>query len=148
MIYSQIALQTLTNAIQFLKEVMAILPPALVVLMILDAWIPRHTVESHLGKNSGAKGWLTAMLLGSFAAGPLFTAFPIAQSMALKAARPANVVIFLGAWATVKIPMILMESHFMGARFSLLRLALTIPFLVLMGHLVEKFARDPAGRAE
>lgn len=126
--------------LQLLEDILAILPPALVLLSIVDSWIPHSTVESHLGAKSGVRGWLTALLLGSFAAGPLFAAFPIAKSLFEKATRTANVVIFLGAWATIKLPMLLMESHFLGMRFSLLRLALTVPFIIAIGLIVEKLS--------
>ena len=79
-----------------------------------------------------------ATFMGSFAAGPLFAAFPIASSFAVKGGRLANTVIFLGAWATIKVPMLLLESQFLGIRFSLLRLVITLPLIILMGLLMEK----------
>ncbi|MGD0843778.1 MAG: hypothetical protein ABSA06_05330 [Geobacteraceae bacterium] len=50
----------------------------------------------------------------------------------------ANIAIFLGTWATIKIPMIMMESSFIGIRFALLRLALTIPGVLGVGFLMER----------
>ena len=50
----------------------------------------------------------------------------------------ANVVIFLGTWATIKIPMLMMEIKFMGLPFALARLGLTLPTIILTGYLIEK----------
>lgn len=129
---------SLTNSLHFLTEVLLILPPAMVLMGLLDAWIPRSLVEANLGPDAGLRGPAWAILLGTAAAGPLYAAFPIALSLLRKGARLANVVIFLGTWGAVKIPMLIMESSFIGLRFALLRLAFTVPCVLAIGHLMEK----------
>jgi uncharacterized membrane protein YraQ (UPF0718 family) len=130
--------QTGINAFHFSISVLSIFPPVLLFLKLLEAWLPANTVEAYLGKKSGIKGMFLAILLGSLAAGPLFAAFPIASTFSKKGGRAANTVIFLGSWASIKVPMLLMESHFLGLRFSLLRLAVTVPFVILMGIVMER----------
>ncbi|HET9552524.1 MAG TPA: permease [Anaeromyxobacteraceae bacterium] len=124
---------------RFLLEVLSIVPPVMVLMGLLDVWVPRRLVESHLGPGSGALGAGLAMLLGTAAAGPLYAAFPVAVSMQRKGARLANVVVFLGTWAAIKIPMLMMESSFVGLRFALLRLAFTVPCILATGWLMERF---------
>lgn len=126
------------NAATFLLEVFAILPPVMVLMGLLDVWVPRRMVESHLGRESGMLGSGVAMLLGTAAAGPLYAAFPVAVSLRAKGARIANIVIFLGTWAAVKVPMLVMESTFIGLRFALLRLVFTVPCILVMGYLMER----------
>lgn len=121
----------------FLAEVLLILPPVMVLMGLLDAWVPRQVVEAHLGPDAGMRGAGFAVLLGTAAAGPLYAAFPIAVSLRNKGARLANVVIFLGTWAAIKIPMIFMESSFIGLRFALLRLLFTVPCVLAAGYLME-----------
>ncbi len=134
----EIAIQAWIKSISFFVEVMSIMPPILIIIALLDAWIPRQAVETYLGENSGARGWVAAILLGSAAAGPLFAAFPMARSLANKGARISNIVIFLSSWSTIKLPLLIMEGRFMGIRFALLRLLITLPLIVLMGVLMEK----------
>jgi len=128
-----------TNAISFVGEILAVLPPVLVLMGLFDVWVPRQMVEYSIGPGSGLRGALLAMLLGTAAAGPLYAAFPVALSLQQKGARLANIAIFLGTWATIKIPMLLMESSFLGWRFSLVRLALTVPAILLSGILLERW---------
>lgn len=128
----------------FLVEVLLTLPPILALMGLLDAWVPRAFVESRLGQGSGALGTLLAMLLGTAAAGPLYAAFPIAVALRGKGARLANVVVFLGAWASLKLPLLLLEGSFVGLRFALLRLALTAPCVLGMGWLMERLLPAPA----
>lgn len=136
--FPEIALRSWKNSFEFALQILAILPPVVLLIGLLDAWLPKSFIATHLGRKSGAKGMLIAILMGSVAAGPLFSAFPIAVSLLNKGSRIANVVVFLGSWATIKLPMTLMESHFLGIKFSILRTVVTIPFVLLIGVLVER----------
>lgn len=133
-----LARHSVTNSLKFLTEVLLVLPPVMVAMGLLDAWVPRALVEAHLGPGTGLRGALFAILLGTAAAGPIYAAFPIALSLKNKGAQLGNLVIFLGTWASIKIPMIIMESSFMGLRFALLRLAFTVPCVLVGGYLMEK----------
>lgn len=127
-----------SNSFLFLLEVLSIVPPVMILMGLLDVWVPRKLVEAHLGPDAGLVGAGVAILLGTAAAGPLYAAFPVAVSLQRKGARLANIVIFLGTWAAIKIPMIMMESSFIGLRFALLRLAFTVPCILLAGYLMER----------
>lgn len=134
----QLGLDAAKNSGDFLLEIAGILPPVLVLLGLFDAWVPRRMVEENIGPASGWKGSLLSILLGSFAAGPLFAAFPVALALHRKGARLANITAFLGAWASIKVPMLMMESSYLGLRFSLLRTALTLVGILLSGWIVER----------
>ena len=54
-------------------------------------------------------------------------------------------VVFLGAWAALKIPQIMVEIKFLGIAFTLLRFVLTLVALVLMGLLIERILRKSPG---
>lgn len=137
-----LARHSLRNWAGGLGQVLLIVPPVLLLLGLFNAWVPREQVARHLGPGSGAKGVLLALLLGTGAAGPIYAAFPIGVTLLEMGARMANLVIFLGAWATIKLPMLLMESAYLGTRFALLRLALTLPGLIGCGFLMEALLRD------
>jgi len=119
-------------------SILAIVPAVLVLIALFDAWVPRAVVERNLGPGSGLRGMALALLLGTAAAGPIYAAFPIGLALRQKGARTANLVIFLGAWASIKLPMLLLESAFLGTRFACLRLALTLPGIIGCGLLMER----------
>ena len=136
---SSIGVASMENASGFLWEVLQIVPMVMVLMGLFDVWVPRALVERSIGSGTGLRGMLFTIMLGTAAAGPIYAAFPVAISLLKKGARMANIGIFLGAWATIKIPMVLMESSFIGLRFALLRLALTIPGVIVVGVLMERF---------
>jgi len=63
-----------------------------------------------MGEKSGFIGVTLAFFLGSAATGPLYAAFPVAGVLLKKGSKFSNVIIFIGAWSTTKIPMLLL-SH-------------------------------------
>ncbi|MCX6572285.1 MAG: permease [Candidatus Aminicenantes bacterium] len=123
----------------YLLEMISILPPVLILCGLFDAWVPRRTIEQLMGDASGIKGTSIAFLLGTVAMGPLYAAFPIGKSLLDKGASLYNVAVFLCVWASIKIPMILFEVKFLGAEFALLRLALTIPAILVISALLRIF---------
>ncbi len=125
------------TAWKFFLEAITILPAVMVIMGLFTVFISREQVVRYLGKASGIKGILLAIFFGSLPTGPLYVAFPLAVALKEKGARVSNIVIFLSAWACIKIPQELVELQFLGFRFMLTRLALTIVSVALMGLTVE-----------
>ncbi|MDP3481666.1 MAG: permease [Desulfoprunum sp.] len=133
-VYQAKALQTIT----FQAETMLlVIPPIFVLLGLLDVWVPREQMMRFMGPDSGLKGGTLAFLLGSFAAGPLYGAFPVAAVLMKKGASFINILIFIGAWSTTKIPMLLFESSALGPRFALSRLAIDIVGIILIALAIK-----------
>ena len=109
-----------------LKTLLLVLPPIFILLGLLDVWVPREQMVRLMGPDSGIKGVLLALILGSAAAGPLYGAFPVAAVLMKKGVRFYNILIFLGAWSTTKIPMLLFEMKSLGYSFALSRLVIDI----------------------
>nr|WP_255479163.1 permease [Natronomonas sp. LN261] len=117
----------------YLVELASILPAVMVLLGLFNEWVPTEMVVQYLGEQTGATGVGIAVLLGSTPTGPLYVAFPIAADLLEKDASVTNVVVFLTAWACLKLPQELIELQFLGWRFMTLRLALTAAVAVGMG---------------
>lgn len=124
------------------KEMLLILPPIFVLLGLLDEWVPRETMVKYMGRGSGLKGALLSFFLGSAAAGPLYVVFPIAAAFMRKGVGLFNIIIMVGAWSTTKIPMLLMEYTSLGAKFTLTRLALNIPIIVIIALIMQLLLSD------
>ena len=91
-----------------------------------------------MGEGSGLKGILLALFIGSAAAGPLYGAFPVAAVFMKKGVKFSNILMFLGAWSTTKIPMMLFEFSALGVPFSLTRLLVNLPGIIIIALLLEK----------
>ncbi len=137
-IWPKIGLKSLDLSISNLLEMLSVLPPIFVLLGLLDVWVDRAAMMRFTGKDSGIKGILIAFVLGSAAAGPLYAAFPIAGIMLKKGSSIRNVLIFIGAWSTTKIPLLTFEAANLGFPFTLLRLALSIVGILIIAFATEK----------
>ena len=78
------------------------------------------------------------LLLGGFSSGPLYAAFPIAGMFIKKGVSLTNVFLFLGAWSTTKIPMMLFEAAQLGSKFAGIRFALNVMGTVILAVIIEK----------
>lgn len=137
-IWPEIGLKSLDLSKSNLLEMLSVLPPIFVLLGLLDVWVDRAAMMRYTGKDSGIKGILIAFILGSAAAGPLYAAFPVAGVMLKKGSSIRNVLIFIGAWSTTKIPLLTFEAANLGFPFMLLRLGLSIIGILLIAWTTEK----------
>lgn len=119
-------------------EMLEILPAVMVLMGLFTVLVPKEMVVKYLGKTSGLNGIILAIFLGALPTGPLYVAFPMAVALIKKGARISNVMIFLSAWACIKIPQEMMEFRFLGLKFMALRLLLAIVFVIIMGTLIEQ----------
>ena len=84
---------------------------------------------------SGLRGYLWAVLLAGSTVGGLYVAFPIAYSLHTKGAKLSIIFTYIGASAICRVPMTIFEASFMGIKFSIIRLLVSIP-LVIVGSML------------
>jgi uncharacterized membrane protein YraQ (UPF0718 family) len=126
------------TAWQFFTEMIVVLLAIMILIGLITVWVPREAVLKYLGKTSGLKGIALSVAFGSLPVGPLYLAFPLATTLMDKGASISNTIIFLSAWACIKIPQELMEIQFLGLPFTITRLVLTVIFVTIMGIVIEK----------
>lgn len=119
-------------------EMLSIIPPIFIMLGLLDVWVQRETMVRFMGEKSGIIGIVIAFLMGSAAAGPLYGAFPVAGVLLKKGAKLSNILIFIGAWSTTKIPLLLFEASSLGWKFMITRFIIDIPGIIIIASVIEK----------
>lgn len=130
-----------SSTFQFVS-MLKIVPPIFVLIGLMDVWVPRETMIKLMGEKSGLLGIIIAFFFGTFAAGPLIAAFPVAMIMLKKGARYANVLLFLMVWASSKMPIIFFQVTTLGLSFTLI-MNITLIIIYLIGTiLIEKLFSD------
>jgi len=129
------ALSITGNAV---KEMLLVIPPIFILLGLLDIWVPREIMVKYMGEGSGLKGILLSIFIGSAAAGPLYGAFPVAAVFMKKGVKFMNILVFIGAWSTTKIPMFLFEIAALGSKFAVARLLIDIPGIIIIALILSK----------
>jgi len=133
----QVAVRSSQKVLEYSVEMVFIIPPVFILMGIMDVWLPKDKVQKWMGRGSGVSGTLLALALGTLPTGPLYIAFPMAAALLKKGASVHNMVIFLGSWAALKIPQLLVETKFLGLAFTLARFTLTLLTLLVTGFIME-----------
>ena len=87
-------------------------------------------------------GILAVIILAMLQAGPLYGAFPVAYILYKKGASVRNIFIYLGAFSSLKIPMLGIEIGYLGLKFTLVRTLVALPLFIVAGYLMEWYLRD------
>jgi uncharacterized membrane protein YraQ (UPF0718 family) len=123
---------------EFFVEMISFIPFLFILIGLFDVWFPKEMLERHIGKESGAKGHFLVILLAMLQAGPLYGAFPVAYILHKKGASVKNIFIYLGAFSSMKIPMLGIEIGYLGIKFTILRTLISLPLFILIGYMMEK----------
>jgi len=127
-----------SNFNQFFIEMISFIPLLFILIGLFDVWFPKEMLEKHIGKESGIKGIFLVILLAMLQAGPLYGAFPVAYILHKKGASVKNIFIYLGAFSSMKIPMLGIEMGYLGIKFTILRTLISLPLFIIIGYLMEK----------
>ncbi|QNO16599.1 permease [Alkalicella caledoniensis] len=130
--------EAVNTSLTSFRQLLLVLPPIFIILGLLDVWVPKETMVRFMGKEAGLLGVVLAFFLGSAAAGPLYGAFPIAAVLVKKGVPFKNVAIFIGAWSTTKIPMLMFELSALGLTFTATRLLINIPIIIIIANLLDR----------
>ena len=127
------------NFAYFSLDMLKILPCAFILIGLFEVWVKRETVERHLGEESGVRGYMWGVLLAGTTVGGLYVAFPVAYSLYTKGARLSVIFTYLGASAICRIPMAIFEASFLGIKFTIIRLLVSLPLVILTSMLLGKY---------
>ena len=118
-------------------QMLSVLPAIMILLGLLDVWIPKEYFIKYMGLNSGIIGIALAFLIAFFSAGPMYAAFPFTALLIKKGVKFSNIIIFLNAWCVTKFSTLLFEISSLGYEFTLIRLIIDIPGVIIMGYIVN-----------
>ena len=126
----------------FSMEMLKILPCAFILIGLFEVWVKRETVAKHFGEGSGIRGYLWGVLLASTTVGGLYVSFPVAYSLYSKGAKLSVIFTYLGASAICRVPMVVFEASFLGIKFSVIRLLVSIPLVIVTSILLGNYLKQ------
>ncbi len=136
------------NFASFAVEMLKVLPCVFVLIGLFEVWVKSETVEKHLGEKSGIRGYLWGVLLAGTTVGGLYVAFPVAYSLYNKGAKLSVIFTYIGASALCRIPMTIFEASFLGIKFALVRLLVSLPLVILTAMLLGNYLAKRGYRIE
>lgn len=104
----------------------------LVLLFLVNLLLSPERVEKYLGRDSGLRGWLTALTAGVISTGPVYAAYAVLGELREKGMRPSLMAALLYARA-VKLPLLPLLLHYFGPAYTGLLVFWILVFAVLGG---------------
>ncbi len=130
------------NFIDFVKSMLTILPIAFILIGLFEVWIDRKTVEKYFGHASGYRGYFWAIVLSSTTVGGAYVAFPVAHALFKKGAKLSIILTYIGSSALTRIPMTIFEASFLGLKFSIIRLLVSIPLVIFSSIFIGRLFKN------
>lgn len=127
------------NFITFSIAMLKILPCAFILIGLFEVWIKKETIEKHLGIGSGIRAYFWSILLAGTTVGGLYVAFPVAYTLYNKGAKLGMIFAYIAASAICRVPMTIFEASFMGIKFSMIRLAVSVPLVIVSSMLLGDY---------
>ena len=125
--------------VSFSIDMLKLLPCAFILIGLFEVWVKRETVERHFGEESGIKGYIWAVLLAGTIVGGLYVAFPVAYSLYSKGAKLSVILTYIGASAICRMPMVIFEASFLGIKFTMIRLLVSLPLVIVTSILLGDY---------
>ncbi|MFP4456950.1 MAG: permease [Clostridia bacterium] len=128
------------NFKSFTIEMIKILPCAFILIGLIEVWIKHETVEKYFGQSSGLLGHFWAIILSSTTVGGAYVAFPLGHTLFTKGARLSIVLTYIGSAGLTRVPMTIFEASFLGVKFTLTRLLVSVPLVIISSIILEKIS--------
>ncbi|MEN8200472.1 MAG: permease [Thermodesulfobacteriota bacterium] len=131
LINSQSAQLALQKSSTVLLKILPIFTLVILFTALLNFFIQPKQIARHLGHDSGAKGWLWALVSGVISHGPMYAWYPLLEDLRSHGMKDELIVVFFASRA-IKIPLLPVMIDYFGLTFTIL-----ISFYMLFGALLQ-----------
>jgi uncharacterized membrane protein YraQ (UPF0718 family) len=105
----------------------------------VEVLLPPERVAHLLGRDTGLRGILSALFIGSTMVGGAPMLLPAARLLRKRGAGAMNVTLVVGGAGVVRLSLLFFEARSLGLPATLLRLSVTLGFLLITAYLVERW---------
>jgi len=136
---------TATQALSFFTQVMGQVLPVLALVFLLlfvaNLVLKPKWIKRYLGKGSGIKGWLAAVIGGILSMGPVYAWYTMLAELRQQGMRDALIAAFLYSRA-VKLPLLPLMIYYFGMAYTLVLCLYLIGFSIVTGIVVERLTHQ------
>jgi uncharacterized membrane protein YraQ (UPF0718 family) len=130
-------IRALNFFIHVMSQVLPVLALVFLLLIVANLVLKPEWIKRYLGKESGIKGWITAVIGGVLSMGPIYTWYTMLRELRQQGMRNALIATFLYSRA-VKPPLLPLMIYYFGVTYTLILYLYLIAFSIITGIMVEK----------
>jgi len=132
--------ENVVSSLRVSGHILANVFPVLIIVIlfmgITNAFFKPKKVVRYLGKESGFKGWLIAVLAGILSHGPIYIWYPFLKELRQKGMRTGLIAVFLYNRA-IKVFLLPLLIYYFGAEYSIVLLMALIIASLVEGKIIE-----------
>jgi uncharacterized membrane protein YraQ (UPF0718 family) len=140
LVNSETTLSALQKSSTVLLKILPIIALVILFTGLLNYFLQPKQVANHLGRESGAMGWLWALASGVISHGPMYAWYPLLEDLRSHGMRDGLIVVFFTARA-IKIPLLPMMIDYFGWGFTLVLSCYILIGALVQGWLLELLER-------
>jgi uncharacterized membrane protein YraQ (UPF0718 family) len=133
----QLALDAFELAGKLLYRLLPVLFLVFALIFLSNLLIRPDWVRLNVGKESGLKGWVVAVISGVLSVGPVYPWYALLKDLKAKGMRTALIAVFLYNRG-IKLPLLPLMIHYFGLAFTLILAIYLTLFSLLSGLIMEK----------
>ncbi len=142
-IYPEKSLKSLNYSFHLFIKLIPLIVVVILFTATISFFVNQKRLSSLLGKESGIKGWLIAIVAGIITHGPVYVWFTMLEEMKKHGMRDGLIAVFLYNRA-IKIPFIPLMIYYFGTLYTITLLIVMILTSPLLGILVELMVKEKA----
>ena len=132
-----VVLSSLGFGLEIAKNIVPVFALVFVLMVAVNYWATPKKVASHLGKSSGYRRWVFAVLGGILSTGPIYMWYPMLKELKKKGVNYGFISTFLYNRA-IKPPLIPLIIYYFGLEFTVVLCFSMLVFSVLQGIIFER----------
>ena len=137
LIKTEFAVNALAFSIKLLYQIFPVLLLIFVLIFISNLLVKPDWVRINVGKGSGLRGWLVAVVSGILSVGPIYAWYALLRDLQAKGMRTALIAVFLYNRG-IKLPLLPLKIHYFGGLYTLILAVYMTLFSLVGGILLEK----------
>ena len=137
LIDTELALNALAFSTNLLYQLLPVLLLVFALMLISNLLVKPEWVRANVGKDSGLRGWVVAVVGGILSVGPIYVWYALLRDLKTMGMRTALIAVFLYNRG-IKLPLLPLMIHYFGTTYTLVLATYMTLFSLLSGILVEK----------
>ncbi len=130
-------LPSLIFSLKILKNIVPVLVLVFVLMTLVEYYIPPKAISKYVGKSSGIKKWVVAIVGGIISTGPIYMWYPMLKELKKQGASYGFVATFLYNRA-IKIPLIPLLIFYFGLEYVIILTVVMMIMSVIIGLIFDK----------
>ena len=137
----RIASEVAIDFFQMFVRIIPILGIVFIVMVVVNLFFTPEKTKKYLGRESGMKGWIYAIVSGILVSGPPYMLYPLLGELKKRGMTNSLLAVFLFN-RNVKIPFIPAMIFYFGLKLTIILSVYIIIFSIMNGKVVEALTKE------